>query len=269
LPNSWLQHRSIQDVPGSGPGQNWIEQLLPDLAESIEFRPSGAVLDHHPRILILYGSLRMPRSFSRYLAHESARLLEVMGAEVRVFDPHGLPVRDPAIEAHPKVQELRELVHWSEGHVWCAPELHGNVCGTFKNQIDWIPLNTGSVRPTQGKSCVVLQVNGGSQSFNTVNTLRILARWMRMACSVNQSSIPMAWQQFDDDGRLKESDFRLRVVDVMEEFLKFTRINREYSDVLTNRFSERLECREHGRLRSQAEKEELRQRQEQKDAENN
>jgi len=251
----WLQHRADVDIVGSGPGTDWIKDVIPNLTESIDFRPMSAQKVHPPRILVLYGSLRMPSSFSRFLALECARLLELMGAEIRVFDPHQLPVRDPALETHPKVVELRELVEWSEGHVWCAPELHGGLCGTFKNQIDWIPLHTGSVRPTQGKSVAVLQVNGGSQSFNTVNALRLLARWMRMSCSVNQSSVPVAWKEFDDLGRMKPSSYRDRVVDVMEEFLKFTLINREYADVLTNRYSERVEKKENeGKLLTQAEK---------------
>lgn len=174
---------------------------------------------------------------------------------MRVFDPPGLPVRDPSLTDHPKVAELRALVHWSEAHVWCGSELHGNLCSVFKNQIDWIPLNSGSVRPTQGKACAVLQVCGGSQSFNVVNTLRLLARWMRMPCIPNQSSVPMAWKQFDDDGRMKDSSLRERVVDVMEEFIKFTRVNREFADVFTDRYSERKEKEEKGRLLTQAEKE--------------
>lgn len=164
---------------------------------------------HKPRILVLYGSLRSPRSFSHFLALECARILELLGADVRVYNPQGLPVRDPAIEDHPKVQELRMLSHWSEGHVWVSPEMHGVITGCFKNQIDWIPLNTGSVRPTQGRTCAVLQVNGGSQSFNAVNELRRLARWMRMPCCTNQSSVAKAWQEFDDDGRMKPSSFRV------------------------------------------------------------
>lgn len=153
------------------------------------------------------------------------------------------------------MKELRELSLWSEGHVWCAPELHGGLCGTFKNQIDWIPLDSGSVRPTQGKSVAVMQVNGGSQSFNTVNALRLLARWMRMACVVNQSSVAVAWKEFDDDGRMKDSSFRERVVDVLEEYFKHHLINREYADTLTDRYSERKERAEKGRLLTQAEKE--------------
>jgi len=245
-------------VPGSGPGQDWLQEVMygpyegaADLSAAASF---VAATGHRPRILVLYGSLR-ETSFSRKLAHECARLLELMGADVRVYNPSSLPVRDPVLEEHPKVRELRSLSLWSEGHVWVSPEMHGCVTGAFKNQIDWLPLNTGSVRPTQGRTCAVMQVNGGSQSFNAVNELRRLARWMRMPCTVNQSSIAKAWKEFDDDGRLKPSDFRERVVDVMEEHLKFTRILREHADFLVDRYSERREIAERGRLLTQAEKE--------------
>lgn len=252
---NWLSHRSNPETPASGPGEDWVTPIVDEyLQEARDFRPAGAVHTHPPRILVLYGTLR-PKGFSKLLAFECARILEALGAEVRTFDPLGLPVRDPEIQEHSKVVELRQLVYWSEAHVWAASELHGNLCGTFKNQIDWIPLNSGSVRPTQGKAVAVLQVCGGSQSFNVVNTLRLLARWMRMACVVNQSSVQKAWKEFDDDGRMKESSMRERVVDVMEEFIKFARINREYSDLLTSRYSERKEKEEKGRLLTQAEKE--------------
>jgi len=178
-----------------------------------------------------------------------------MGCDVRVYNPKGLPVRDPALEEEPKVVELRALTHWSDGHMWVSPEMHGTITGVFKNQIDWIPLNTGSVRPTQGKTCCVAQVNGGSQSFNAVNALRLLARWMRMPCCTNQSSIAKAWQEFDDNGRMKDSSFRGRVVDVAEEFAKFTAIMAPVKDSLTDRYSERKEKAEKGRLLTQAEKE--------------
>ncbi|OSX79054.1 hypothetical protein BU14_0087s0004 [Porphyra umbilicalis] len=177
-----------------------------------------------------------------------------MGCDVRTFDPAGLPVRDPALAEHPKVLELRALVHWSEAHVWVGAELHGALCSVLKNQIDTIPLNTGSVRPTQGKAVAVMQVCGGSQSFNTVNALRLLARWMRMVCVVNQSSVPMAWTQFDEDGRIKAGPLRERVVDVVEEFVRLVRVNREFADEFTDRYSERRERAEKGRLLSQAEK---------------
>jgi arsenic resistance protein ArsH len=189
------------------------------------------------------------------LAYEFARLLDLLGCDVRVYNPRGLPVRDPALEEELKVLELRALSYWSEGHVWVSPEMHGTITGTFKNQIDWIPLNTGSVRPTQGRTCLVAQVNGGSQSFNAVNALRILARWMRMPCCTNQSSIAKAWKEFDDDGRLKESDYRDRVVDCAEEFAKFTAVMTPIADELTDRYSERKEKAKEGRLLTQAEKE--------------
>lgn len=227
------------------------DKLGTNLAEAAAFKVPGARLTHPPRILVLYGSLR-PTSFSRKLACECARLLELLGADVRLYCPMGLPVRDPALEEHPKVKELRALSSWSEGHVWVSPEMHGAITGTFKNQIDWLPLNTGSVRPTQGRTCVVLQVNGGSQSFNVVNELRRLARWMRMPCCTNQSSVAKAWQEFDDDGRMKESDFRDRVVDVIEEYYKFTLIMREHADFLVDRFSERKEIAQKGKLLAQA-----------------
>lgn len=254
-PEHHLPHRSDPEIPSSGPGDDWIAPILADqLDDAKYFVPSGARLTHPPRILVLYGTLR-PRGFSKLLAYECARLLEGLGAEVRVFDPHGLPVRDPELQEHEKVVELRSLVEWSEAHVWSASELHGNLCSVFKNQIDWIPLNSGSVRPTQGKSAAILQVCGGSQSFNVVNTLRLLARWMRMPCVTNQSAVAMAWKEFDDDGRMKESSMRDRVVDVMEEFIKFVRINREYAGLLNDRFSERKERAAKGRLLTQAEKE--------------
>ena len=237
----WLAHRSQLDVPGSGPGDDWVRRVFDDpdgdLASAANFSPG--TLTHPPRILLLYGSLR-ETSFSRRLAHECARILELLGADVRVYDPRGLPVRDPELESHPKVQELRSLSAWSEAHVWVSPEMHGTLTGAFKNQIDWLPLNSGSVRPTQGRACAVLQVNGGSQSFNAVNELRRLARWMRMVCTTNQSSVPKAWQEFDDDGRMKHSSLRERVVDVMEEHIKVTRLIREHADYLVDRYSERL-----------------------------
>ena len=198
--------------------------------------PPGA--DHAPRILILYGSLR-PQSFSRKLALEAERILRKLGAETRVFDPHELPVLDSVPASHPKVQELRALSLWSEGQVWVSPERHGTVTGVFKNQIDWLPLEEGSVRPTQGRTLAVMQVCGGSQSFNVVNALRVLGRWMRMVTIPNQSSVPKAWQEFDEDGRMKPSPYYDRVVDVMEELFKFTLMVRDRSDYLVNRYSER------------------------------
>ncbi len=193
---------------------------------------------HPPRILLLYGSLR-PQSFSRKLALEAERILRHLGAETRVFDPHGLPMLDSEPRDHPKVIELRELSRWSEGQVWVSPERHGTITGVFKNQIDWLPLEDGSVRPTQGRTLAVMQVCGGSQSFNVVNTLRVLGRWMRMVTIPNQSSVAKAWQEFDDSGRMKPSPFYDRVVDVMEELMKFTLLVRDRSDYLVDRYSER------------------------------
>ena len=198
--------------------------------------PEGA--SHPPRILILYGSLR-PQSFSRKLALEAERILRQFGAETRVFDPHDLPVLDSVPASHPKVQELRQLSLWSEGQVWVSPERHGAVTGVFKNQIDWLPLEEGSVRPTQGRTLAVMQVCGGSQSFNVVNALRVLGRWMRMVTIPNQSSVAKAWQEFDENGRMKPSAFYDRVVDVMEELFKFTLMVRDRSDYLVDRYSER------------------------------
>ena len=194
--------------------------------------------DHPPRILFLYGSLR-ERSYSRLVAEEAAQIISDMGAEVKFFHPHDLPLRGQVEDTHPKVQELRELSQWSEGQVWSSPEMHGNVTGILKNQIDWIPLNIGSVRPTQGKTLAVMQVSGGSQSFNAVNTLRILGRWMRMFTIPNQSSVAKAYREFNEDGTMKDSPYRDRVVDVMEELYKFTLLLRDKVDYLTDRYSER------------------------------
>ncbi len=194
--------------------------------------------DHKPRILFLYGSLR-ERSYSRLLAEEAAQMIEAMGAEVRFFHPHDLPLPASVPDIHPKVQELRELVMWSEGQVWSSPEMHGNVSGLMKMQIDWIPLSIGAIRPTQGKTLAVMQVSGGSQSFNAVNTLRVLGRWMRMFTIPNQSSVAKAYQEFNEDGSMKESTYRDRVMDVMEELYKVTLLLREQIDYLTDRYSER------------------------------
>ncbi len=193
---------------------------------------------HPPRILLLYGSLR-ERSYSRLLTEEAARILNRLGAETRIFDPHGLPLPDSVPADHPKVLELRELSNWSEGQVWCSPERHGTLTGVFKSQIDWLPLEVGSVRPTQGRTLAVMQVSGGSQSFNAVNALRVLGRWMRMVTIPNQSSVAKAYQEFDENGRMKPSPYYDRVVDVMEELMKFTLLVRDRSDYLTDRYSER------------------------------
>jgi arsenic resistance protein ArsH len=199
--------------------------------------PSG----HKPRILFLYGSLRQ-RSYSRLLAEEAARIIADFGAEVRFFDPAQLPLADSVPADHPKVAELRALSEWSEGQVWSSPERHGAVTGVMKNQIDWIPLSVGAVRPTQGRTLAVMQVSGGSQSFNAVNALRLLGRWMRMFTIPNQSSVAKAYEQFDEDGKMKDSPYRDRVVDVMEELYKFTLLLRDHVDYLGDRHSERREA---------------------------
>ncbi len=202
-----------------------------------------AVTEHRPRILLLHGSLRQ-RSFSRLVNREAALILEHLGAETRLFDPAGLPLPDGSEESHPKVQELREMVIWSEGMVWCSPERHGSMTGIMKAQIDWIPLALGAVRPTQGKTLAVMQVSGGSQSFNAVNQLRILGRWMRMITIPNQSSVAKAFLEFGDDDRMKPSAYYDRIVDVMEELVKFTLLTRDRADYLVDRYSERRESAE-------------------------
>ncbi len=218
---------------------------LPAVELSLLKRPDLEALrpafsTHPPRILILYGSLRTV-SYSRLLAEEAGRLLEYFGATVRFFDPSGLPLPDDAPASHPKVQELRSLSEWSEGQVWVSPERHGAITGIMKAQIDWIPLEIGAIRPTQGKTLAVMQVSGGSQSFNAVNTLRLLGRWMRMITIPNQSSVPKAFTEFSPDGRMKPSPYYDRVVDVCEELVKFTLLTRDASHYLTDRYSERRE----------------------------
>ncbi len=209
---------------------------VPDAAR---LRPAAASA-HPPRILLLYGSLRK-RSFSRLVVEEAARLLRAMGAETRIFNPSGLPLPDDAPDTHPKVVELRELCQWAEGMVWCSPERHGAMTGIMKTQIDWIPLALGAVRPTQGKTLAVMQVSGGSQSFNAVNQMRVLGRWMRMLTIPNQSSVPKAFLEFGDDDRMKPSACYDRVVDVMEELVKFTLLTRDIAPYLVERYSERKE----------------------------
>jgi arsenical resistance protein ArsH len=219
---------------------------LPNIAPEHFHIPSLAALQpnhpapHQPRILLLYGSLR-ERSFSRLLTQEAARLLQAYGAETRIFDPTGLPLPDGAPDTHPKVVELRDLATWSEGQVWCSPERHGAMTGILKAQIDWIPLSVGAVRPTQGKTLAVMQVCGGSQSFNAVNQMRVLGRWMRMFTIPNQSSVAKAFQEFDADGRMLPSPYYDRVVDVMEELIKITLLLRDRNAVLSDRYSERKE----------------------------
>ncbi len=225
---------------------NALDKKLPNL-DMASFQPLDAArlfpkdrATHPPRVLLLYGSLR-ERSYSRLLTEEAARLLQAMGAETRIFDPKDLPLPDAAPEDHPKVQELRQLAQWCEGMVWCSPERHGAMTGIMKAQIDWIPLSVGSVRPTQGKTLAVMQVSGGSQSFNAVNQLRVLGRWMRMVTIPNQSSVAKAYLEFGEDGRMKPSSCYERVVDVMEELVKFTWLTRESSPYLVDRYSERRE----------------------------
>ena len=203
---------------------------------------------HAPKILLMYGSLR-ERSFSRLATEEAARILQYFGAETKIFNPKDLPQPDTVEETHPKVQELRDMVTWSEGMVWCSPERHGSMTSIMKAQIDWIPLSIGSVRPTQGKTLAVMQVNGGSQSFNTVNQLRILGRWMRLLTTPNQSSVAKAWLEFDDNNRMKPSAFYNRITDVMEELLKFTLLTRDIKDHLVDRYSERKESLEEFKAR--------------------
>ncbi|WP_404436121.1 arsenical resistance protein ArsH [Stutzerimonas chloritidismutans] len=212
---------------------------LPDL----ERLSNPVELSHPPRILLLYGSNR-EQSFSRLMVEEASRLLHRLGAETRIFHPSGLPLPDDAPDTHPKVKELRELMTWSEGQVWCSPERHGSMSAVFKAQIDWVPLALGAVRPTQGKTLAVMQVCGGSQSFNVVNQLRVLGRWMRMFTIPNQSSVPKAFLEFDGDGRMKPSAFYDRLVDVMEELMKFTLLLRGRQDYLVDRYSERKESAE-------------------------
>ncbi|MCU4530239.1 arsenical resistance protein ArsH [Acinetobacter sp. P1(2023)] len=200
-------------------------------------------LEHPPRILLLYGSNR-ERSYSRFAVLTAGRILEYLGAEVKIFHPKGLPLPEDAAIDHPKVQELHELLAWSEGMVWCSPERHGAMSSILKAQIDWIPLAGGAIRATQGKTLAVMQVSGGSQSFNAVNQMRILGRWMRMITIPNQSSVAKAFLEFEEDGSMKPSSYFDRIVDVMEELYKFTLLTRGQKQYLTNRYSERKESAE-------------------------
>ncbi|MDR7152853.1 arsenic resistance protein ArsH [Hydrogenophaga palleronii] len=204
--------------------------------------PAGLRLDHPPRILLLYGSLR-DRSYSRLVVEEAARILRFFGAEARIFDPSDLPLPDQvAHDEHPAVRELRELSMWSEGQIWCSPERHGQITAVMKAQIDHLPLSLGGLRPTQGRTLAVMQVSGGSQSFNAVNTLRLLGRWVRMFTIPNQSSVAKAFQEFDDAGRMRPSAYYDRIVDVVEELVRFTALLRPHVPVLTDRYSERKEA---------------------------
>ena len=223
-----------RDVPPAHNEGSWHHRT------GLSFAPPGGT-SYPPRILILYGSLR-ERSYSRLLAYEAARLLEWFGCETWIFDPNGLSLPDAEPITHPKVQERRELSNWSEGQVWVSPERYGAISGIMKAQIDWIPLSIGAVRPTQGRTLAVMQVSGGSQSFNAVNTLRLLGRWMRMITIPNQSSVPKAFEQFDKAGRMKPSPLYERVVDVTEELVRFTLLTRDRSAYLTSRCSERREA---------------------------
>ena len=209
-------------------------------------RPASGLADggvgHPPRILLLYGSLR-ERSYSRLVVEEAARLLRFFGAEPRIFDPSDLPLPDQvSADDHSAVHELRELAMWSEGQVWCSPERHGQITGVMKTQIDHLPLNMGGMRPTQGRTLAVMQVSGGSQSFNAVNTLRLLGRWMRMFTIPNQASVAKAFQEFDEAGRMRPSSNYDRIVDVVEELVRFTVLLRPHVATLTDRYSERKEA---------------------------
>ncbi|MFC5522354.1 arsenical resistance protein ArsH [Polaromonas jejuensis] len=222
---------------------------LPHIDPAFFVRPTAARLQapvpstHPPRILLLYGSVR-ERSYSRLASEEAARLLQAMGAQTQTFDPRGLPLPDDAPDSHPRVQQLRQLAQWAEGMVWCSPERHGAMTGIMKSQIDWIPLSDGAVRPTQGKTLAVMQVSGGSQSFNAVNQMRVLGRWMRMLTIPNQSSVAKAFLEFDEAGRMKPSAYYDRLVDVMEELVKLTLLTRDVSPWLVDRYSERKESAE-------------------------
>ena len=227
-----MSHR-LSDLPNITAGEFQVPAID-------GFKEVGAS-SHRPRFLLLYGSIR-ERSYSRLLTMEAARLLEAFGGEARIFDPRGLPLPDGEPDTHPKVVELRDLANWSEGMVWCSPERHGAMTGIMKAQIDWIPLSQGAIRPTQGKTLAVMEVSGGSQSFNAVNQMRVLGRWMRMLTIPNQSSVAKAYQEFDDAGRMKASPYYERVVDVMEELFKLTLLTRDVSPYLTDRYSERREA---------------------------
>lgn len=230
---------------------------LPALdTNSAHTRPAASLGEDRtpPRILLLYGSLR-PQSYSRLAVEEAARLLEFFGAQTRIFDPSDLPFPDQYVgDDHPAVQELREHSLWSEGQVWCSPERHGQITGLIKAQIDHLPLSIGALRPTQGRTLAVMQVSGGSQSFNAVNTLRVLGRWMRMFTIPNLSSIAKAYAEFDDAGRMRRSAYYDRIVDVMEELVRFTVLLRPHvAATLTDRYSERKESQPRpGRVMNQA-----------------
>ncbi|MEE9313961.1 MAG: arsenical resistance protein ArsH [Rhizobiaceae bacterium] len=234
------KNTSTSSMPGLALG------ALPPIA-TVQLTKDGDPT-HPPRILVLYGSLR-ERSFSRLVSEEAARIAEQLGAEIKVFNPSGLPLVDSVDESHPKVQELRDLATWSEGMIWVSPERHGAMTGVMKMQIDWLPLSIGSVRPTQGKTLAIMQVSGGSQSFNALNQMRILGRWMRLVTIPNQSSVAKAFLEFDDNDRMKPSAYYNRIVDVVEELIKFTWLVRGRSEYLVERYSERVESPEQLRAR--------------------
>lgn len=240
--NGEVVQYSHDNVIPESVGFNGLSNINPEHMHRIDIEALIGPNDpqHPPKILVLYGSLRQ-RSFSKLASEEASQLLRWYGCEVRTFDPSGLPLPDDADVDHPKVQELRDLAAWSEGMLWVSPERHGSITSIMKAQIDWIPLSLGGVRPTQGKTLAVMQVSGGSQSFNTVNQLRILGRWMRMITIPNQSSIPKAFLEFNDDNRMQPSPLYLRIVDVCEELVKFTWLTRGRSAYLTDRYSERVE----------------------------
>lgn len=241
------RYRPFRTTKNNEGEPDWINSLELDTVQKLAQARSEPV-----KVLVLYGSLR-ERSFSRLTAYEASRILSRLGADVRVYDPLELPIKGACPETHEKVAELRSLSDWSDAHLWVSPEQHGTITAVMKNQIDWIPLSTGSVRPTQGRTLAICQVNGGSQSFNTVNVLRQLGRWMRMFTIPNQSSIPKAWTQYTESDRLLPSSNRDRLVDVCEELVKTTILLQPHFDLLGDRYSEREEKRAHGRLRTQAE----------------
>ena len=239
MSRSWMHGGSVSDSRIDLP--NLDATLFEQPGEERLLTPDRA--EHAPRFLLLYGSLR-ERSYSRLAAEEAARILRALGGETRFFHPSGLPLVDDATEDHPKVRALHELAQWAEGMVWCSPERHSAMTGLMKTQIDWIPLSCGAVRPTQGKTLAVMQVSGGSQSFNAVNQMRVLGRWMRMLTIPNQSSVAKAYQEFDEAGRMKPSAYYDRIVDVMEELMKFTLLTRDAAPYLVSRYSERKESAE-------------------------
>ncbi|KAK0822771.1 hypothetical protein LTR73_009051 [Friedmanniomyces endolithicus] len=185
---------------------DWVSRLeigtVSKLAKADLFRTGNERL----RVLALIDSLRA-RTFSSLLAYECARILSRLGCDVRLYDPTGLPLKDDV-----------------------SPEQHGNLTAVFKNQIDWIPLAAGS--PTHP---------------------RPLDAYVH---DPHQSSKPKAYTQFTDPSdpadadaylkaeggsRLLPSGNRDRVVDCMEEFVKYTILMRQHFDLFNDRYSERAE----------------------------